>query len=63
MEETVRQHGDVVMRHFFSRQALDDYGDLNVEIVPPACTTPETAMFFATARLQSAREGDIISPT
>ena len=35
LEEAVHQKGNVVLRHFFSRQSLDDYGDLKVEIVPP----------------------------
>lgn len=35
LEEAVQQNGNVVLRHFFSRQSLGDYGDLNVEIIPP----------------------------
>jgi len=34
LEEAVQQNANVVLRHFFSRQSLGDYGDLNEEIIP-----------------------------
>ncbi len=35
LEDAVLQNGNVVLRHLFSRQSLDEHGDLNVEIIPP----------------------------
>lgn len=55
LEEAVQQHGDVVLRHFFSRQALDDYGDLNVEIVPPP-VPPQKPPYSSPPRVFNPRE-------
>lgn len=55
LEEAVGQNGNVVLRHFFSRQSLDDYGDLNVEIVPPPAP-PQKPPYVAPPRVFNPRE-------
>ena len=55
LEEAVQQNGNVVLRHFFSRQSLDDYGDLNVEIVPPP-VPPQKPPYVSPPRVFNPRE-------
>jgi hypothetical protein len=55
LEEAVGQNGNVVLRNFFSRQSLDDYGDLNVEIVPPP-VPPQKPPYASPPRVFNPRE-------
>jgi len=55
LEEAVQQNGNVVLRHFFSRQSLGDYGDLNVEIVPPT-VPPQKPTYISPPRVFNLRE-------
>ena len=55
LEEAVQKNGNVVLRHFFSRQSLDDYGDLNVEIVSPP-VPPQTPPYTSPPRAFNPRE-------
>ncbi|MBT5494773.1 MAG: hypothetical protein HOK54_03435 [Alphaproteobacteria bacterium] len=55
LEEAVQQNGNVVLRHFFSRQSLGDYGDLNMEIVPPP-VPPQKPPYTSPPRVFNPRE-------
>ena len=54
-EESVQKNGNVVLRHFFSQQSVYDYGDLNVEIVPPPFT-PQKPPYTSPPRVFNPRE-------
>ena len=55
LEEADQKNGNVVLRHFFSRPSLDDYGDLNVEIVPPP-VPPQKPLYTLPPRVFNSRE-------
>ena len=58
LEEAVQKNSNVVLRHFFPRQSLDDYGDLNVEIVPPP-VPPQKPPYTSPPRVVNPRERTI----
>ena len=55
VKEAVHKNGNVVMRHFFSRQSLDDYSGLNMGIVPPP-VPPQKPSYTSPLRVFNSRE-------
>ncbi len=58
VDDAVRENSTIVLKNPFYRKSLDDWGDLNVDILPPPLP-PQKAFPTAPPRIFNPRDGSI----